>query len=48
MLLSAMVISNFMHDKYICLENTSLPFTVSVITVLQISDLGGICLLEKC
>ncbi len=26
----------------------SLPFTVSVITVLLISDLGVICLLEKC
>ncbi len=26
----------------------SLPFTVSVIIVLLISDLGVICLLEKC
>ncbi len=26
----------------------SLPFTMSVITVLLISDLGAICLLENC
>ncbi len=38
--------TSFIYFSFFYLN--SLPFTVSVITVLLISDLGVICLLEKC